>query len=167
MLAHRLVTSTLLLTALTARLAAQDLAPDVVQRIGAASKIRVTLLGGVQRTMHRPAVDSGGLEYPGSLVIHGGPLHADPDPDPMVPMTQVTRIQVPSGSHAGRGATIGGAVGLGLSILAIAITSSDPWLTPTAGEAVGAMVSWTAIGAGVGAVIGCTSPRWTTVYASP
>ena len=165
MLAHRLVTSTLLLTALSARLSAQDLAPDVVQRIGAASKIRVTLLGGVQRTMHSPAVDSGGLEHAGSLVIHGGPLPTEPDP--MVPMTQVTRIQVPSGSHAGRGATIGGAVGLGLSILAIAIASSDPWLTPTAGDAVGAMVVCTAIGAGMGAAIGSLSPRWTTVYASP
>jgi len=164
MLTYRLVASTLLLAALSTKLFAQDLAPEVVQRISAASRIRVTLLGGVQRTMYTPAVDSGGPEYAG-LVLHGAQRQADLDPT--VRMTQVTRIQVPNGSHAGHGAAFGGAVGLGLSILAIAIASSDPWISPTAGEAVGAMVGWTAIGAGVGAVIGSMSPRWTTVYASP
>jgi hypothetical protein len=151
-LLHRIVASWLLLVGLSAEVSAQVLAPEVVQQIRAASKIRVRLVGDGWRTLHAPIVDSVSLSYSGS------------QPEPPLPITQVGRIQVPNGSHAGAGAAIGGAVGLGLSLLAVAVTAGDGWVSPTTGQAVGAVVVWTALGAGLGAMIGKTSPRWTTVY---
>jgi hypothetical protein len=163
MLFHRLVASLVVLVALSAELCAQDLAPEVVQQIGAASKIRVMLVGGGRRTLYDPTVDASGLAYSDSLGPAGDRQAASPSP---LPMAQVTRIQVPHGSHAGNGAKIGGALGLGLGVLGVVLASGDSWATPTAGEAVGAMLVTTAIGAGVGALVGTAVPRWKTVYAS-
>jgi len=165
MLWHRLVASSVLVLALSSEAAAQELAPEVAQQISAASKIRVTLAGGAQRTLYDPAVDASGLAYsnggPGPV---GGRLHAEPGSS--LPMNQVTRIQVPAGSHAGGGAQIGGALGLGLGIFGVIQASGDTWISPTAGEAVGAMMITTALGASVGALIGTAVPRWKTVYVS-
>jgi hypothetical protein len=82
-------------------------------------------------------------------------------------MNQVTRIQVPAGSRAGGFAKVGGAVGLAFGILGVAeISGEDSWVSPTPGEAAAAMTITTALGAGVGALIGAAVPRWKTVYAS-
>lgn len=162
MRSYQIVASALLLASLSAEVCAQELASGVIQQVRAASKIRVRLVQGGWGTLDSPAVDSASLSYTGSRFLNrgGGNMQlAAP-----LPMAQVAQIQVPHGSQAGRGARIGGVVGLGLSLLAIAVTAGDGWVSPTTGQAVGAMVGWTAIGAGVGALIGSTSRRWTTVY---
>ncbi len=164
MRSHQIVASSLLLVGLSAEISAQELPPEVIQRVSAASMIRVQLVAGGWGSLNAPAVDSAGLSYTGSRFLNRGGGYLELAPP--LPIAQVARIQVPHGSHAGRGARIGGAVGLGLSLLAIAVTAGDDWVSPTTGQAVGAVVSWTAIGAGVGALIGSTSRRWTTVYIS-
>ena len=68
------------------------------------------------------------------------------------------------GSNAGKGAFIGGGIGLGLSIVAVIALSGDEWTTPSAGQAVAGMLLNTAAGAGIGALIGSASTRWRTVY---
>jgi hypothetical protein len=163
MLFHPIVASSLLLVAGSAKMYAQHLPPPVIQEIHAASKIRVQLIGGGGwRTLHAPAVDSASLSSSHSGFLPGtvpsGELEAP------LPVTQVSQIQVLQGSHARTGARIGGAVGLGLSVLAVAITAGDGWVSPSTGQAVRAVVGWTALGAGLGAAIGSLSPRWTTVY---
>jgi hypothetical protein len=161
----QIVASPLLLLSLSSEVCGQELASEVIQQVSSALRVRVRLVGGGWATLDATAVDSVSLSYTGSRFLDrgGGDLRlAAP-----LPMAQVAQIQVPHGSHAGRGAQIGGAVGLGLSLLAVAITAGDDWVSPTTGQAVGAVVSWTAIGAGVGALIGGTSRRWTTVYPSP
>ena len=164
MLARRLVTSSLLLFVVSSRAGAQELAPDVVRQISAASVVRVTLADGGRRTLYHPAVDAGGLAYSDTLGLGN---HRHVEPAPPLPMAQVTRIQVPGGSHARGGATVGGILGLGLGILGVREASAeDSWVSPTPGEAVGAMMITTALGAGVGALIGAAMPRWNTVYVS-
>jgi hypothetical protein len=159
---YEIVVSSLLIVCLSAEVSAQELASGVSHQISAASKVRVQLVGGQWGTLHQPGLDTAGLSYTGSRFLNRGGGYvqlATP-----LPLAQVTQIQVPNGSLAGRGARIGGALGLGLSLLAIAATSGDSWVSPTTGQAVGAAIAWTATGAGVGAIIGSASRRWTTVY---
>jgi hypothetical protein len=159
---YHIVGSSLLLVSLSAEVSGQEPASEVSQQVSAASKIRVRLVRGGWGTLDGPAIDSVTLSYTGSRFLNrrGGNVQlAAP-----LPMAQVAQIQVPRGSHAGRGAQIGGTAGLGLSLLMVAAMASDPWLSPTTGEAVGFAVGGTVMGVGLGALIGSTSRRWTTVY---
>jgi hypothetical protein len=162
---HPIVAAFLLAATLSVEVCAQQLPLDVIQQISAASKLRVQLGGRDWRTLHAPTVDSVSLSSRTDRFSGGASHHLSREVS--VGLAEVTQIQIARGSHAGSGAKIGGAVGLGLSLLAVAVTSGDAWVSPTTGQAVGAVVGWTAIGAGVGALIGSTSPRWITVYLRP
>jgi hypothetical protein len=161
MRSYYIIAQSLLLVSLSAEVCAQELPAVIRQQISAAPKVRVQLVRGDWGTLQAPGLDSAGLSYTGSRFPNKGADLAAP-----LPMAQVAQIQVPNGSLAGRGARIGATVGLGLSLLAIAVTAGDSWVSPTAGQAVAAAIGWTAMGAGVGAIIGSASQRWTTVYMS-
>jgi hypothetical protein len=154
-----------LLGCLPAQATAQTLPPEAMQQVNTASRIRVRLASGERGALYAPAIDSASLSYTGSRLLGlGGSLAQLPPP---LPVSQITQIQVPHGSHALLGGKVGAGVGCGLSLLAIAVTSGDGWTSPTAGEAGRAIVALTLIGAGVGALIGSASPRWRTVYDAP
>jgi hypothetical protein len=154
-----------LLGCLPAEATAQTLPPEAMQQVNAASRIRVRLATGERGTLYAPAIDFGTLSYTGSRFLGEGGTLAQLTPPLQV--SQITQIQVPHGSHALLGGKIGAAVGCGLSLLAIAVTAGDSWTSPTSEEAGRAIVALTAVGAGVGALIGSASPRWRTVYNAP
>jgi hypothetical protein len=142
----------LLLAALTP-LAAQELSPEAREAIHNASSARVRLAGEGWRPL---AGTSGALLYVGA--------GRTGDPAGAVPLDRVAQVQVRSGSHAGSGARIGGAIGLGLSAVALLLASTDSWTSPTGGQVVSGLIGTTLFGAGVGALVGSSSPRWRTVY---
>lgn len=148
---------------LPAQATAQTLSPEAMQQVNVASRIRVRLASGEGGTLYAPAIDSGSLSYTGSRLLgQSGNLAQLPLP---LPVSRITQIQVPHGSHALLGGKLGAGVGCGLSLLAIAVTSGDGWTSPN--QAGRAIVALTLIGAGVGALIGSASPRWRTVYNAP
>jgi hypothetical protein len=141
-------------------LAAQELSPETLQAIHSASRARVRLAG---EGWHRlTAADSSGVAAGGASIFIGAGRAGQPAG--AVPLSRVAQVQVKAGSHAGSGAKIGGAIGLGLSLLAIAVTAGDDWAAPTGEQAIAGTMVTTAIGAGIGALVGLTSPRWRTVY---
>ena len=79
-----------------------------------------------------------------------------------IPASDVRRVELSVGrhSHAGRGAVIGAVVGGALGLLAVASAGDDYYYTD--GEKVAGAVGITAMGAGVGALIGglTHSERW-------
>ena len=147
-----IVTALLLLAGLSASVAAQELSPETLQAIHNASRARVRLAGAGWRPLTGAA--GGASMYVGG---RGGQPSA-------VPLSQVAQVQVKAGSHAGSGAKIGGAIGLGLSLLAIAATAGDDWAAPSGEQAIAGTMFTTAFCAGIGALVGLTSPRWRTVY---
>lgn len=157
-----IVAALLLLAGPLAPLAAQGLSPETLQAIHNASRARVRLAGEGWHPLSGTGADSAGVAA-GEASIFIGPGHAG-QLSGAVPLSQVAQVQVKAGSHAGSGAKIGGAIGLGLSLLAIAVTAGDDWTAPTGEQAIAGTMMTTAIGAGIGALVGLTSPRWRTVY---
>ena len=151
-----IVTALLLLAGLSASVAAQELSPETLQAIHNASRARVRLAGEGWRPLTGAGADAAG----GASMYVGG-RGGQPS---AVPLSQVAQVQVKAGSHAGSGAKIGGAIGLGLSLLAIAATAGDDWAAPSGEQAIAGTMFTTAFGAGIGALVGLTSPRWRTVY---
>lgn len=92
-------------------------------------------------------------------------LAGNAGPARTIPASQVRRLEVSVGrhSHAGRGAAIGSAVGGVLGLLAVASAGNDYYYTD--GEKAVGVVGLTAMGAGVGALIGglTHSERWQEV----
>lgn len=92
-------------------------------------------------------------------------LAASTGPARTIPASEVRRLEVSVGrhSHAGRGAVIGSAVGGALGLLAVASAGNDYYYTD--GEKAVGVVGLTAMGAGVGALIGglTHSERWQEV----
>ena len=159
---YSILQSSALLVMLGTQARAQTLTPDALQEVNAAARVRVRLASGQRGTLYAPAIDAGSLSYTGTRLFgSSGSLAQLPSP---LPVAQIRQIQVPHGTHALLGGKIGAAVGCGLSLLAIAKTSGDGWVSPTPGEAGFAMVVLTFAGAGVGALIGSASPRWKSVY---
>lgn len=82
----------------------------------------------------------------------------------VIPPQAVAGIEVyhGTGSRAGKGAVIGGAIGMGAGLLLVAVAASDEWTAPTAGEAVRVVLFFTAVDAGIGALIGAAvrHARW-------
>ena len=155
----------LMLGALPATGHSQTLSPRAIEDINAAAVVRVRLSAGRQGQLFAPQADSTNLRYGRSRVLnHGGSLV---ELAPPLAMADVVEIQRPIGSHAGHGAKIGAGIGAGLALLAVIVASSDPWTEPSAGQAVGAIVVWTFMGAGVGALLGGGSKQWETVYRAP
>jgi hypothetical protein len=72
MRSYQIVASSLLLVSLSAEVWAQDLAPEVIQQVSAASQIRVRLAGRGWGTLDAPVVDSVGLSYTGSRFLNRG-----------------------------------------------------------------------------------------------
>ena len=156
-----IVPALLYLSGALAPAAAQQLSPETVQQISSASRARARLAG---EGWHRlagsttsPAASADGAQLYFAAGREGEPITP-------VALSRIAQVQVARGSHAGSGAKIGGGIGLGLSLLAIAVTAGDDWAAPTAGQAIAGTILNTAFGAGVGALIGLASPRWHTVY---
>jgi hypothetical protein len=94
--------------------------------------------------------------YPGPACTSRSPAGVESQPT-----GDLVRVEVPRGSRAGRGALIGVGVGvavLGLGRVAFADRDSPaPWT----GERVATGITFVALSAGVGALIGRSSTRWT------
>jgi hypothetical protein len=158
----RLVFPTLLLlTGLLAPAEAQQLSPQTLQQINAASRARVRLAGEGWHRLRGNAASPAASPDGERLYVATG---RSGEPVTAVPLSEVAQVQVARGSYAGNGAKIGGAIGLGLSLLAIAVTAGDDWTAPTGEQAIVGTVFTTALGAGIGALVGLTAPRWHTVY---
>jgi hypothetical protein len=143
----------------------QELPANVVQQINASTKARVRLVGGGSGTLYSPKADPTSLSSNRSSLLDSGGTAVSGSQ--LLPIAQLAEIQVAHGSHAGSGAKIGGGLGAALALLAVALTSGQDYVSPTTGQAVAAVVGWTGIGAGIGALIGSASPRWQTVYLPP
>ena len=159
MRSHAVATALLLLAGHAVPAMAQELSTETLQAINAASRARVRLgdegwhrLAGTGRGM---SVDSG------RVYVRDGRSDSSLTE---VALGDVRELQVARGSNAGRGAFIGGGIGLALGIVAVIALSGDDWTTPTAGQAVAGMLVNTAAGAGIGALVGSASTRWRTVY---
>jgi len=158
----RVVFCLLLLAGAPVLASAQELGADVVGQINASSKARVRLIEGPRATLYSPKADSTSLGFKrGEFVNHAGSVVQLPQP---LGVAQVAEIQVAQGTHAWKGAKIGGGIGAALALLAVAAMSGDPYVSPTTGQAVTGVVAWTLIGGGVGALIGSASTRWKPVY---
>ena len=159
---HRGILFSLVLGTMPVLARTQTLDSQIVEQINAASQVRVRLVTGARGTLYAPRADSMSLAYHRSQFPYGGggvALRGS------LSIGQITEIQVTKGSHAGHGATLGGGVGLGLALLAVALCSpSDSICHPSTGEAVRAAVGCTLIGTTVGALIGSISPRWKSIY---
>ena len=150
----------LLAAAAVRPLAAQALSAEALEAIHHAASARVRLAGEGWRPLAGTTADSADAAGGAMLYVNG---RAGEAPG-AIPLSRVAQVQVKAGSHAGKGAKIGAAIGLGLSLLAVAAASGDSWTAPTTGQAVAATLSTTAFGAGIGALVGLTTPRWRTVY---
>ena len=158
MRSHAVITALLLLAGWTVPAAAQGLSTETLQAINTASRARVRL---ADAGWHRLAESGQRGSADGTQVYvrdsSGSSLSE-------VSLRDVRELQVARGSNAGNGATIGGVVGLALGIAAVIVASSDPWTTPSGGQAIAGMLVFTAAGAGIGALAGSASTHWQTVY---
>src|SRR3954451_25169232 len=159
MRAHSVVTVLLLLVGRGLPAAAQELSAETLQAINSASRAR----GGLgDAAWHRLADTGRGMPADGARVyVQDG---ATTSSLTEVALPKVPELQVARGSNAGKGAFIGGAIGLGLSLVAVIALSGDDWAAPSSGQAVAGMLVNTAAGAGVGALIRSASTHWRTVY---
>jgi hypothetical protein len=149
--------------ALPALVLGQTLSADAIRQINTASKARVNLVERGRGTVYNPTADSSSVAFARSEFMNNGGVYenlASP-----FEVTHVTEIQVARGTHAGKGAAIGGGIGAVIGLLTVAVASGESLGSPTTGETVGAIALCTGVGAGVGALLGLTSTRWKTVYA--
>lgn len=159
MRSHAVFTVLLLLAGHAVPGMAQELSTETLQTINAASRARVRL---GDEGWHRLAGTGRGMSADGGRVyVRDGSADSSLTE---VALGDVRELQVARGSNAGKGAFIGGGIGLALGIAAVIVASTDDWTTPSAGQAVAGMLVNTAAGAGVGALVGSASTRWRTVY---
>jgi hypothetical protein len=159
MRSHTVVTVLLLLGGRIAPVGAQELSSETQQAINTAAHARVRL---ADAEWHRLAGTGSGMSSDVAQVyVRDG--RAD-SPLTEVSLRDVRELQVARGSNAGKGAFIGGALGLGLGIVAVIAASGDEWTAPTAGQAVAGMLIFSGAGAGLGALAGSASTHWRTVY---
>jgi hypothetical protein len=92
----------------------------------------------------------------------GPPCSSSPSSGREVRLTaELTRVEISHGSRAGRGALIGAGIGvavLGLGRIAFADQDSP---APATGQRVAGAITFVALSAGVGALIGRGSRQWT------
>jgi hypothetical protein len=159
MRSHAVFTVLLLLAGHAVPGMAQELSTETLQAINAASRARVRL---GDEGWHRLAGTGRGMSADGGRVyVRDGSSDSSLTE---VALGDVRELQVARGSNAGKGAFIGGGIGLALGIAAVIAASSDDWTTPTPGEGVVGMLVFTAAGAGIGALAGSASTHWQTVY---
>jgi hypothetical protein len=158
MRSHAVITALLLLAGRVVPAAAQGLSTETLQAINTATRARVRL---ADPGWHRLGGTGQGASVDGTLVYvrdsAGSSLSE-------VSLRDVRELQVARGSNAGKGAFIGGGIGLALGIAAVIAASSDDWTTPNGGQAIVGMLFFTATGAGLGALAGSASTHWQTVY---
>ena len=157
-----ILTALLLLAGTLTPLAAQELSPEALQAIHNASRVRVRLAGEGWHPLRGTTADSASITASEPMLYVGNGRAGRPPG--AVPLSRVAQVQVRAGSHAGSGAKIGGAIGLGLAALGLLVASGDEWTSPTTGQVVSGLVITPLFGAGVGALVGSASPRWRTVY---
>ena len=158
MRSHAVITALLLLAGRVVPAAAQGLSTETLQAINTASRARVRL---ADPGWHRLAGTGQGASADGTLVyVRDGAGSSLSE----VSLRDVRELQVARGSNAGKGAFIGGGIGLALGIAAVIAASSDDWTTPNGGQAIVGMLFFTATGAGIGALAGSASTHWQTVY---
>jgi len=158
MRSHAVITALLLLAGRVVPAAAQGLSTETLQAINTASRARVRL---ADPGWHRLAGTGQGASADGTLVyVRDGAGSSLSE----VSLRDVRELQVARGSNAGKGAFIGGGIGLALGIAAVIAASSDDWTTPNGGQAIVGMLMFTATGAGLGALAGSASTHWQTVY---
>src|SRR6185369_12347520 len=113
MRAHAVVTA-LLLLARVIPASAQELSAETLQAINAASRARVRL---GDAAWHRLAGTGSEMSANGGRVyVRDGNAESSLTE---VALVDVRELQVARGSNAGKGAFIGGAIGLGLGIVAV------------------------------------------------
>jgi hypothetical protein len=158
MRSHAVITALLLLAGRIVPAAAQGLSTETLQAINTASRARVRL---ADPGWHRLAGAGQGASADGTLVyVRDGAGSSLSE----ISLGDVHELQVARGSNAGKGAFIGGGIGLALGIAAVIAASSDDWTTPNGGQAMVGMLFFTAAGAGIGALAGSASTHWQTVY---
>src|SRR5262245_23986801 len=139
MRSHAVVTVLLLLAGRAVPASAQELSAETLQAINTASHARVRL---DDQAWHRLAGTGRGASWDGALVYVSDGKASSPLTE--VSLGDIRELQVARGSNAGKGAFIGGGIGLVFGILAVFVGSGDDWTTPTPGEAVAGMLIATA-----------------------
>ena len=112
-------------------------------------------IGKLLATLQRASDSVAYCRYPGPPCSSGSASGME-----VQPTAQLVRVELRRGSRAARGALIGAGVGaavLGLGRLAFA-NEDNP--APLTGSRVAGAITFVAIGAGVGALIGRGSTRW-------
>ena len=127
-------TALLLLAGRIGPAAAQEISTETLQAINAATGARVRL---ADAGWHRLA-GAGRMASDSTLVYVRDPKVSSSLTE--VSLRDVRELQVARGTNAGKGAFIGGAIGLGLAIVAVIGASGDEWTTPSGGQAVAAML---------------------------
>jgi hypothetical protein len=124
-------------------------------------RVRVTVSGdGSGQVVGRYLRTAGDTIWIDTGLAHG--------PSPIV-VDQIRRFEVSRGqrSNAGRGALIGGAVGLGIGLVSVisAASEDDGWFEPSTGEYAAGVAVLTAMGSGIGAGIGALirTEKWEAV----
>jgi hypothetical protein len=112
-------------------------------------------IGKLLTTLERASDSVAYCRYPGPPCSSGSPSGMEARPT-----AELVRVELPRGSRASRGAVIGAGVGaavLGLGRLAFADQDSP---APSTGARVAGAITFVALSAGVGALIGRGSTRW-------
>jgi hypothetical protein len=94
--------------------------------------------------------------YPGPPCRSGSPSGVESRS-----ISGLVRVEVHRGSHGGRGALIGAGVGVAVLGLGRAAFADRDSPAPWTGERVAGAITFVALSAGVGALIGRSSARWT------
>lgn len=141
---------------------AQTTAADsLAERLAAVARIRAHSAAGWMELEH-PRLVADSLQFErGQMVDHSGRRVAVPGP---LALGTIDRIAVREGTHAGRGALIGGAIAAGFGLAAGIAMSQDEFFQAGPGEVAAMTVVFGAGGAGLGALIGALVPRWRPVY---
>jgi hypothetical protein len=98
--------------------------------------------------------------YPGPACVDDQPNNAE-----VRPVSQLRWVELQRGSRAAQGALIGAGIGVAVVVLGRWAFSDDDSPAPWTGERVAGAITFVALGAGIGALIGQKSARW--VSAAP
>jgi len=160
-----IVWSVVLGSAVAGSAVAQALPQQIAAELSAASKARVRLRNGTWITLDGPKAESSNITYRyGEFLNRGGTRVAIPGP---LRVDQLSHIQISRGSHAAKGAKLGGGIGAGLGVVLFAVAAVDDPGYFSTGESIQGTITLALFGAALGALIGSGSPRWQTVYTVP
>ncbi|MGH7676373.1 MAG: hypothetical protein ACREMV_13965 [Gemmatimonadales bacterium] len=142
---------------------AQVPTPSLQDQINAAARIRV-LTPQVRAEVERPRLANDSLSWSTGTAMSLRSGRTIPLTPPLA-LGDVTRVEIRNGTHAARGAAIGGGIGAVLGLTASAAMASDEFFSDmSTGDYVVVIAVPTLGGAILGAIIGTAVPRWETVY---